>query len=89
MRCLGTSPTRRTISSTSPVLGTGYLSPSAAQLLVVEKGWQQRTRVTHAYHMGCYAALPAIRIGSGFLTSTTHLGYRVDIAHTELLHLAP
>ncbi len=70
---------------------TGYLSPSAAQLLVVEKGWQQRTRVTHAYHMGCYAALPAIRIGSGFLASTTDQAHRVDIAHTELctLHLDP
>jgi predicted naringenin-chalcone synthase len=70
---------------------TGYVSPSAAQLLVVEKGWRQRTRVTHAYHMGCYAALPAIRIGSGFLASTTDQGRRVDIAHTELctLHLDP
>jgi len=70
---------------------TGYVSPSAAQLLVVEKGWRQRTRVTHAYHMGCYAALPAIRIGSGFLASTTGQAHRVDIAHTELctLHLDP
>jgi predicted naringenin-chalcone synthase len=70
---------------------TGYVSPSAAQLLVVEKGWQQRTSVTHAYHMGCYAALPAIRIGSGFLASATGPAHRVDIAHTELctLHLDP
>jgi predicted naringenin-chalcone synthase len=70
---------------------TGYVSPSAAQLLVVEKGWRQRTRVTHVYHMGCYAALPAIRIGSGFLASTTGQAHRVDIAHTELctLHLDP
>jgi hypothetical protein len=70
---------------------TGYVSPSAAQLLVVEKGWRQRTRVTHAYHMGCYAALPAIRIGSGFLASATCQAHRVDIAHTELctLHLDP
>jgi predicted naringenin-chalcone synthase len=70
---------------------TGYISPSAAQLVVADKGWQQRTRVTHAYHMGCYAALPAIRIGSGFLASTSHHAHRVDIAHTELctLHLDP
>jgi predicted naringenin-chalcone synthase len=69
---------------------TGYLSPSAAQLMAVEKGWR-RTRVTHAYHMGCYAALPAIRIGSGFLASTSGRAHRVDIAHTELctLHLDP
>jgi predicted naringenin-chalcone synthase len=70
---------------------TGYTSPSAAQILVVDKGWQQRTRVTHAYHMGCYAALPAIRIASGFLSSATDPAHRVDIAHTELctLHLDP
>ena len=58
---------------------TGYVSPSAAQLLVVEKGWRQRTRVTHAYHMGCYAALPAVRIGSGFLASTTCPSHRVEL----------
>ena len=70
---------------------TGYVAPSAAQLLVVEKGWRQRTRVTHAYHMGCYAALPAIRIGRGFLASASDHAHRVDIAHTELctLHLDP
>ncbi len=70
---------------------TGYNSPSPAQILVGEKGWHQRTRVTHAYHMGCYAALPAIRIASGFLSSATGPEYRVDIAHTELctLHLDP
>jgi predicted naringenin-chalcone synthase len=70
---------------------TGYISPSAAQLLVARKGWQQQTRVTHAYHMGCYAALPAIRVASGFLASTADQAHRVDIAHTELctLHLDP
>jgi predicted naringenin-chalcone synthase len=70
---------------------TGYNSPSAAQILVGEKGWQQETRVTHAYHMGCYAALPAIRIASGFLASAADPTHRVDIAHTELctLHLDP
>jgi predicted naringenin-chalcone synthase len=41
--------------------------------------------------MGCYAALPAIRIASGFLSSATDPAHRVDIAHTELctLHLDP
>ncbi len=70
---------------------TGYISPSAAQLLVGRKGWQLQTRVTHAYHMGCYAALPAIRVASGFLACTTNKAHRVDIAHTELctLHLDP
>ena len=42
---------------------TGYASPSGAQQLVARRGWQ--TRVTHAYHMGCYAAVPAVRIAPG------------------------
>jgi predicted naringenin-chalcone synthase len=76
---------------------TGYESPSAAQLLVAAKGWGSRTRVTHAYHMGCYAALPAVRMAAGFGAlqgaSSGPLGAedRVDIVHTELcsLHLQP
>lgn len=67
---------------------TGYVSPSGAQRLVARRGWGAHTRVTHAYHMGCYAALPAVRIAAGF----TAIGARrVDIVHTELcsLHLDP
>ena len=66
---------------------TGYASPSAAQKLVARRGWLT-TRVTHAYHMGCYAALPALRIARGFVATGSQ---RVDIAHTELcsLHLDP
>ncbi|HEY3801281.1 MAG TPA: 3-oxoacyl-[acyl-carrier-protein] synthase III C-terminal domain-containing protein [Kofleriaceae bacterium] len=65
---------------------TGYASPSAAQKLVASRrGW---TRVTHAYHMGCYAAVPALHIASGFVANGSR---RVDIAHTELcsLHFDP
>jgi len=67
---------------------TGYVSPSGAQKLVAARGWGARTRVTHAYHMGCYAALPAVRIAAGFVASGAQ---RVDIVHTELcsLHLDP
>jgi predicted naringenin-chalcone synthase len=87
------SPPRHLIHVTC----TGYESPSAAQLLVAAKGWGSRTRVTHAYHMGCYAALPAVRIAAGFSAlegpSSGGLGAeaRVDIVHTELcsLHLQP
>ncbi len=78
---------------------TGYEAPSAAQLLVASKQWGRLTSVTHAYHMGCYAALPALRIASGLRgqpappTATAHPpGHaRVDIVHTELcsLHLNP
>jgi predicted naringenin-chalcone synthase len=72
---------------------TGYASPSAAQRLVAKRGWGAQTRVTHAYHMGCYASLPAIRIASGFLASasTARGPARVDIVHNEIctLHLRP
>jgi predicted naringenin-chalcone synthase len=76
---------------------TGYVSPSGAQRLVADKGWGDVTRVTHAYHMGCYAAFPAVRVAAGSLGLPASLGAsdetgrRVDIVHTELcsLHLAP
>lgn len=61
---------------------TGYTSPSAAQLFALDHQWHT-TQVTHAYHMGCYASVPAIRIA--------HSGQTATIAHTEscTLHLAP
>jgi predicted naringenin-chalcone synthase len=75
---------------------TGYVSPSGAQRLVASKGWGPVTHVTHAYHMGCYAALPAIRLAAGQLSVPTALRAagdqpRIDIVHTELctLHLDP
>lgn len=73
---------------------TGYVSPSGAQKLVQQKGWGAATRVIHAYHMGCYAAFPAVRIAAGCLGLPRALGARrrrVDVVHTELcsLHLDP
>jgi predicted naringenin-chalcone synthase len=70
---------------------TGYTSPSAAQRLVARRGWGGRTRVTHAYHMGCYASLPALRVASGLLAAAGDAGPRVDVVHTEVctLHLHP
>jgi predicted naringenin-chalcone synthase len=70
---------------------TGYASPSAAQRLVAARGWGRRTRVTHAYHMGCYAALPAVRIAAGLLASAKKGAARADVVHTEVcsLHLHP
>jgi predicted naringenin-chalcone synthase len=67
---------------------TGYVSPSGAQRLVAARGWGQATEVVHAYHMGCYAALPAIRLAAGLLERGKT---RVDLVHTELctLHLDP
>jgi predicted naringenin-chalcone synthase len=65
---------------------TGYASPSCAQSLVSCRGWGRQTQVLHAYHMGCYAAHPAVRMGIGLGN-----GLPVDVVHTELcsLHLDP
>jgi predicted naringenin-chalcone synthase len=65
---------------------TGYVSPSGAQKVVATRHWP--TRVTNACHMGCYAAVPALRMASGFLATGSR---RVDVVHTELcsLHLDP
>jgi predicted naringenin-chalcone synthase len=78
---------------------TGYVSPSGAQRVVASRGWGELSRVTHAYHMGCYAAFPAIRMASGFLATpdpmrspaTRGKDRRVDVVHTELcsLHFDP
>lgn len=67
---------------------TGYRSPSAAQVLVARRGWEAAVKVTHAYHMGCLAALPAIRIAAGFSANGAQ---EVDIVHTEVcsLHFHP
>jgi len=70
---------------------TGYSAPSGAQRLVSSRGWSKRTRVLHAYHMGCYAAHPAIQIAAGQLTVSKNPNLTVDVVHTELcsLHLNP
>jgi len=67
---------------------TGYVSPSGAQRLVSNRAWGETTEVLHAYHMGCYASLPAIRMAGGLLSMSRS---SVDIVHTELctLHLNP
>lgn len=58
---------------------TGYVAPSPAQKLISQRS--PRTAVTHAYHMGCYAAIPAIRMAQSDAL----------IVHTELssLHMNP
>ncbi len=69
---------------------TGYVSPSGAQKIVSMRNWGHLTTVTHAYHMGCYGSMPAIRMGTGFLNSSNEKK-RVDIVHTEIcsLHTNP
>jgi len=67
---------------------TGYVSPSGAQRLVARRDWGRATEVIHAYHMGCYASLPAIRVAAGLVERGKA---RVDLVHTELctLHMDP
>jgi predicted naringenin-chalcone synthase len=71
---------------------TGYISPSPAQCLVNDNDWLEKTSVTHAYHMGCYASLPAVRMAEGLVAALkSPEGKNVDIVHTEMcgLHLNP
>ncbi|PKL44928.1 MAG: hypothetical protein CVV42_18975 [Candidatus Riflebacteria bacterium HGW-Riflebacteria-2] len=69
---------------------SGYISPSSAQEIVSKNNWHQKTVVTHAYHMGCYAALPAVRMAEGFLAKArlnsggSRSDFRTDIFHTEV-----
>jgi predicted naringenin-chalcone synthase len=65
---------------------TGYYAPNAIQTLVAEKGWN--TKVTNAYHMGCYAAFPSVRMAASFVDSGDST---VDIVHNELcsMHFNP
>ncbi len=65
---------------------TGYLSPSPAQEYFCQD--EHSPEVTHAYHMGCYASLPAVRMAVGLAISEEKA---IDIVHTEMcsLHLRP
>ncbi len=65
---------------------TGYVSPSPAQKFFA--GRDRRPEITHAYHMGCYASVPAVRLGQALVMSRA---LEVDIVHTEMcsLHMDP
>jgi predicted naringenin-chalcone synthase len=65
---------------------TGYLSPSPAQNYFSDK--KSPPSITHAYHMGCYASLPAVRMAQGLSLSEEST---VDIVHNEMcsLHFNP
>lgn len=67
---------------------TGYVAPSPAQKLVSSRSSGQKTTVTHAYHMGCYGSIPAIRMAMGHFCLENE---QSDIVHTELcsLHMNP
>ncbi len=65
---------------------TGYVSPSPAQKFF--SALEMRPELTHAYHMGCYASIPSVRIGEGLVKGRNQ---EVDIIHTEMcsLHMDP
>jgi predicted naringenin-chalcone synthase len=71
---------------------TGYVSPSPIQRLINLKRWHDRTLATQIYHMGCYAAVPALRVAAGLLQcAPRNVMRRAEIVHTELctLHFNP
>lgn len=73
---------------------TGYAAPSPAQAFVARRGWGASTRVTHVYHMGCYAAFPALRLARDALSSVPPergKTARSRVVHTEVcsLHVDP
>jgi predicted naringenin-chalcone synthase len=68
---------------------TGYISPSAAQKIVASSKWDKNTEITHAYHMGCYASLPAVRLAKNNVMSESHNNpdFTTDIVHNEMCGL--
>ena len=71
---------------------TGYIAPNAAQDIAAEwkKNRGHHTTITNAYHMGCYASLPAIRMARGLMLAEKK-EVRADIVHQELcsVHFDP
>ncbi|MBC7661089.1 MAG: hypothetical protein H7249_15430 [Chitinophagaceae bacterium] len=69
---------------------TGYRAPYPAQMLLLEKGWENQTRLLKLGHMGCYASIPGVHMGAQ-LTRSVALDETVSVLSTELctLHLDP
>lgn len=61
---------------------TGYLSPSPIQRMCEDYAWRD-TEITHAYHMGCYASMPTIRMAAGLSRELDS----VEVFHSELCTL--
>lgn len=68
---------------------TGYVSPNPTQRLISLRGWHASTESHQAYHMGCYAAIPALRTASMAVESGRYRS--ADVVHTEVctLHFDP
>jgi predicted naringenin-chalcone synthase len=69
---------------------TGYDAPYTAQKLLLDKGWQNQTRLLKLGHMGCYASVPALNLAAELLRSP-HTKLPVSIFSVEFcsLHLSP
>ncbi len=72
---------------------SGYVSPSAVQVLIATKSWTN-TVPSNCYQSDCYAAFPAVRMAQGSLALaalsnkiTTTKPQKIDIVHTEMLSL--
>ena len=69
------------------------ISVDCPQLTSVTILWGQSTDITHAYHMGCYAALPAVRLAKSIVQSELleKSQFTTDIVHNEMcgLHMNP
>ena len=67
---------------------TGYLSPSPVQKFLSGKKQLLRIAVTHSYHMGCYGAIPPLKMAVGFLAasqfSLAKAINKIDVLHTEI-----
>ena len=73
---------------------TGYSAPSAVQTVATERMWLQDTKVQSLGHMGCHAAVPALRAAADAASSTAWRRGRpaqASVLHIELctLHLRP
>lgn len=73
---------------------TGYSSPSATQVVAAERGWLEGTRLLQLGHMGCHAAVPALRAATDAVRATAARRDRdaaASVLHIELcsLHLQP
>lgn len=73
------------------VTSGGYSAPSPPQRFLARKGWLN-TIVSHVYHMGCFAAFPAVRAAAGALHTSRALEpdnpkQRADVVHSEYFSL--
>ncbi|RZA13397.1 MAG: hypothetical protein EOP10_29810, partial [Proteobacteria bacterium] len=69
---------------------TGYRAPYPAQMLLLEKGWQDQTSLLKIGHMGCYASVPGLHMAARMSQSVKD-HETVSVISTELctLHLDP